>query len=47
MPANIPMGRPEQPGEVDEFAAWIAGTACSFTIGFVLDISGGRTAYCY
>jgi 3-oxoacyl-[acyl-carrier protein] reductase len=26
-------------------AAWIASPACSFTTGFVFDITGGRATY--
>lgn len=45
MKAKIPMGRLVQIDEVAELAAWIASPACSFTTGFVFDISGGRATY--
>jgi 3-oxoacyl-[acyl-carrier protein] reductase len=45
MTAKIPMGRLVQAEEVAELCAWIASPACSFTTGFVFDISGGRATY--
>jgi 3-oxoacyl-[acyl-carrier protein] reductase len=45
MKAKIPMGRLVQVGEVAEMAAWVASPACSFTTGFVFDVSGGRATY--
>lgn len=45
MAAKIPMGRLVQIDEVAELAAWIASPACSFTTGFVFDITGGRATY--
>ena len=45
MAAKIPMGRLVQPDEIAELAAWIASPACSFTTGFVFDITGGRATY--
>jgi len=45
MKAKIPMGRLVQVEEVAELAAWIASPACSFTTGFVFDITGGRATY--
>jgi 2-dehydro-3-deoxy-L-rhamnonate dehydrogenase (NAD+) len=45
MKAKIPMGRLVQVDEVAELAAWVASPACSFTTGFVFDISGGRATY--
>ena len=45
MAAKIPMGRLVQPDEIGELAAWIASPACSFTTGFVFDITGGRATY--
>lgn len=45
MKAKIPMGRFVQIDEVAELAAWIASPACSFTTGFVFDITGGRATY--
>ena len=45
MKAKIPMGRLVQVDEVGELTAWIASPACSFTTGFVFDITGGRATY--
>ena len=45
MKAKIPMGRFVQIEEVAELAAWIASPACSFTTGFVFDVTGGRATY--
>ena len=45
MKAKIPMGRFARVDEVAELAAWISSPACSFTTGFVFDISGGRATY--
>ena len=45
MKAKIPMGRFVRIDEVAELAAWIASPACSFTTGFVFDITGGRATY--
>jgi 3-oxoacyl-[acyl-carrier protein] reductase len=45
MKAKIPMGRFVQIDEVAELAVWIASPACSFTTGFVFDITGGRATY--
>jgi 3-oxoacyl-[acyl-carrier protein] reductase len=45
MKAKIPMGRFVQAEEVAEMAAWIASPACSFTTGFVFDVTGGRATY--
>lgn len=45
MSAKIPMGRLVAVEEVAELAAWIASPACSFTTGFVFDITGGRATY--
>jgi 3-oxoacyl-[acyl-carrier protein] reductase len=45
MKAKIPMGRLVEVDEVAELAAFIASPACSFTTGFVFDISGGRATY--
>jgi 3-oxoacyl-[acyl-carrier protein] reductase len=45
MKAKIPMGRFVQVEEVAELAAWIVSPACSFTTGFVFDVSGGRATY--
>ena len=45
MKAKIPMGRFVQVDEIAALAAWIASPACSFTTGFVFDITGGRATY--
>lgn len=45
MTAKIPMGRLVQAQEVAELCCWIASPACSFTTGFVFDVSGGRATY--
>lgn len=45
MKAKIPMGRLVQVDDVAELAAWVASPACSFTTGFVFDVSGGRATY--
>jgi 2-dehydro-3-deoxy-L-rhamnonate dehydrogenase (NAD+) len=45
MKAKIPMGRFVQVEEVAELAAWVVSPACSFTTGFVFDITGGRATY--
>jgi 3-oxoacyl-[acyl-carrier protein] reductase len=45
MTAKIPMGRLVQADEIAELAAFIASPACSFTTGFVFDITGGRATY--
>ena len=43
--AKIPMGRLPRIDEVAATVAWIAGPECSFTTGFVFDVSGGRATY--
>ena len=43
--ARIPMGRFCTVGEIAEMVAFVASPACSFTTGFVFDISGGRATY--
>jgi 2-dehydro-3-deoxy-L-rhamnonate dehydrogenase (NAD+) len=43
--AKIPMGRFLQIDEVASMVAWIAGPECSFTTGFVFDLTGGRATY--
>ena len=45
MSAKIPMGRLVKPEEVAAMAAFIAGPDCSFTTGFVFDVTGGRATY--
>ena len=43
--ARIPMGRFVQVEEIAAMVAWIASPECSFTTGFVFDITGGRADY--
>ncbi len=43
--AKIPMNRFLTVPEIAAMVAWIAGPECSFTTGFVFDLSGGRTTY--
>jgi hypothetical protein len=31
--------------EIANMVTWIAGPECSFTTGFVFDLSGGRATY--
>ena len=45
MSAKIPMGRLVKPEEVAATASFIAGPDCSFTTGFVFDVTGGRATY--
>ncbi|MGE8941301.1 SDR family NAD(P)-dependent oxidoreductase [Leptospira interrogans] len=45
MSAKIPMGRLVKPEEVAATAAFIASPDCSFTTGFVFDVTGGRATY--
>lgn len=45
MTAKIPMGRMGTVEEVAALSAWIVSDECSFTTGFVFDISGGRATY--
>ncbi len=45
MLSRIPMGRVGQPFEVGELIAWVVSPACSFTTGFVFDLTGGRATY--
>jgi 3-oxoacyl-[acyl-carrier protein] reductase len=45
MKAKIPMGRFLQVEEVGAMTAWVAGPECTFTTGFVFDLSGGRATY--
>ena len=45
MKAKIPMGRFLQAVEVAAMTAWIAGPECTFTTGFVFDLSVGRATY--
>jgi NAD(P)-dependent dehydrogenase (short-subunit alcohol dehydrogenase family) len=43
--AKIPMNRFLRVSEIAALVAWIAGPECSFTTGFVFDVSGGRATY--
>ena len=42
---RIPMGRFLKIEEIAAMVAWVASPECSFTTGFVFDISGGRADY--
>ncbi len=43
--AKIPMNRFLTVAEIAAMVAWIASPECSFTTGFVFDLSGGRATY--
>jgi len=43
--AKIPMNRFLRVDEIAAMVAWIASPECSFTTGFVFDLSGGRATY--
>jgi len=45
MLAKIPMKRFGTIEEVSAISAWIVSKECSFSTGFVFDISGGRATY--
>ena len=45
MVAKIPMKRLGTVEEVAAISAWIVSKECSFSTGFVFDISGGRATY--
>ncbi len=45
MTAKIPMGRLGTVEEVAAMAAWIVSPECTFSTGFVFDLSGGRATY--
>lgn len=45
MTAKIPMKRMGTVEEVAAMSAWIVSKECSFSTGFVFDISGGRATY--
>jgi 2-dehydro-3-deoxy-L-rhamnonate dehydrogenase (NAD+) len=45
MTAKIPMKRCGSIEEVASLSAWIVSPECSFTTGFVFDLSGGRATY--
>jgi 3-oxoacyl-[acyl-carrier protein] reductase len=42
---RIPMGRTGEVEEVAALAAWLVSKECSFSIGAVFDVSGGRATY--
>lgn len=43
--AKLPMGRLGKPDEFAALANWLVSDECSFTTGFMFDISGGRATY--
>ena len=43
--ASIPMGRVGEPGEAAAMIAWLCSAECSYTTGYVFDLSGGRSTY--
>ena len=43
--SKIPLGRFLEIREIAAMVAWIASEECSFTTGFVFDLSGGRATY--
>ena len=45
MTAKIPMKRLGTVDEVASMSAWIVSKECSFSTGFIFDISGGRATY--
>jgi 3-oxoacyl-[acyl-carrier protein] reductase len=45
MTSRIPMKRCGTIDEVASMSAWIVSPECSFTTGFVFDLSGGRATY--
>lgn len=45
MKSKIPMHRLGTVEEVAAMAAWIVSKECSFTTGFIFDLSGGRATY--
>jgi 2-dehydro-3-deoxy-L-rhamnonate dehydrogenase (NAD+) len=45
MTSRIPMKRIGSIEEVASMSAWIVSSECSFTTGFVFDLSGGRATY--
>ncbi len=45
MLSKIPMGRFVKVDEIAALVTWLASEDCSFTTGFVFDITGGRSTY--
>jgi 3-oxoacyl-[acyl-carrier protein] reductase len=45
MIAKSPLGRLGHPDEVAEMVLWLASDSCSFNVGAVFDLSGGRATY--
>lgn len=45
MTAKIPMNRLGTVDEAAALAAWVVSPECSFTTGFIFDLSGGRATY--
>ena len=43
--SKIPMGRTLRVPEAAAMVAWIVSPGCSFTTGFVFDLTGGRATY--
>ena len=43
--ARIPMGRFCKVDEIASQVAYVASPECSFTTGFVFDVTGGRATY--
>ncbi|HEY6869055.1 MAG TPA: SDR family NAD(P)-dependent oxidoreductase [Novosphingobium sp.] len=43
--AKIPLGRAGHPDEFAAMAAWLCSDECSYTTGFVFDLTGGRSTY--
>lgn len=43
--AKIPLGRAGRPEEFAAMAAWLVSDECSYTTGFVFDLTGGRSTY--
>lgn len=43
--ASIPMGRVGEPAEAAAMIAWLCSEECSYTTGYVFDLSGGRSTY--
>jgi 3-oxoacyl-[acyl-carrier protein] reductase len=45
MLAKIPMGRPGTVGEIAAMVSFMCSDECSYTTGFVFDMTGGRATY--